>query len=260
MSADVYWGGEAQKLLRRNSILEKQGSQGKPWDRICKQHSDQRVSTNLGETTGTVKTAASDREQKYSDHQPSCLLKYFYCLTIHYFERLKTDFLEPWAWGCCWSLNSGSHRCGECAAQSPPVKEMRRPCLFKEQRRFQFGYNRPEWLFLFVNWKMNLERQAHWDWNKLWTELCREAFVQIHPWFELVFIIDERTAGQVLSTWLCAHTTISLFRIELCCIFQFQVCLFYSLRLFYLFPVFSTLNGFSSSFSFLCNTYNGAVF
>jgi len=98
------------------------------------------VALTSGEKTGTVKTASSDRERKYSDHQPNCLLRYFYCLAVHYFERVKTtDFLEHWARGCCWNLSSGSHRCGECAAQSPPAGNEEAPPL---QRAAQI----PIWL------------------------------------------------------------------------------------------------------------------
>lgn len=185
-------------------ILENQDSQG-----YASSAQTEELALPSAGTTGTVKTMSSGRKQKYSDHQANCFLKYFYCLALHYFERLKTtDFLEHWAWGCCWNLSSGSHRCSEPATQSPSCHRNGETLTLQRAAQIPVWLNRLEGLLLFVNWKMNLEKQAHWYWNKLWTELYREAFVQTHPWAELVFFIDECTAGQVLSTWLCAHTTI----------------------------------------------------
>lgn len=66
----------------------------------------------------------------------------------------------------------------------------------------------------------------------------RTGFVQTRPRAEPVFPVDEWTAGQVPSTWLCVHTTFWLFHMELRCIFQFQVYLFYFPSLFYLCQVF----------------------
>lgn len=106
-------------------------------------------------------------------------------------------------------------------------------------------------------------------WGRLWKAVrvvlwaaCLHggSFVQMHPGFELVFIIVGWTDGQVLRTWLCICTTFLLFHVERCCIFHFQVYLFSFPRSFYLFQVLLILNLFSPSFSFLCNTYNGAVF
>lgn len=103
------------------------------------------------------------------------------------------------------------------------------------------------------------------DCEKLWARSVgsvppwRQLYSDV-PGFKQVFIVVGWTDGQVLSTWLCICTTFLLLHVEWCCIFHFQVYLFSFPRSFYLFQVLLILNLFSLSFSFLCNTSNGAVF
>lgn len=126
-----------------------------------------------------------------------------------------------------------------------------------EPCRSQFNWNRLRWWLSSINWQKSLARQPKRNCKKtnkqkrkkLWIELCLK-----HAWLrqtlfnapvtELLFIIGEWTAGQVLSTFYMVFIPTNFQVFSYWIILYILFPLIYFTRLFYLFQVFNLIFNF----------------